>query len=69
MGAYLVYKLYKLIDKLLRKKPFKHDIGTIHRRTTHDTRGTHTHDTQHSWRARRAHGTHTLLTIDCLVVD
>ena len=30
MGAYLVYKLYKLVDKLLRKKPFKHDIGACH---------------------------------------
>jgi hypothetical protein len=58
MGAYLVYKLYKLIDKLLRKKPFKHDIGTIHRRTTHDTRGTHTRHTTfmaHTARARHAH--------------
>jgi hypothetical protein len=31
IGAYLIYKLYKLVDKLLRKKPFKHDIGTHHR--------------------------------------
>ena len=55
MGAYLVYKLYKLIDKLLRKKPFKHDIGTIHRRTTHAAHTRHTRHTTYTARTARTH--------------